>query len=54
VKWNACDFAVCHGVVLKGELAVGEHELRVILLRALDAPRRVNEHHLEFAHLLSE
>ena len=46
------DFAVGHGVVLEGEPAVGEHELGVVLLCALDAPWWVDEHHIKLAHLL--
>ena len=48
------DVAVAHGVVLQAELAVGEHELRVILLGTLDPPRGVDQHHVEGPHLLRE
>ncbi len=52
VQRNAGDFAVGHSVILKGEFAVGKHELGVILLGSLDAPGWVNEHHFKLTNLL--
>lgn len=54
VEGDPADFAVGHGVVLEGELAVGEHELGVVLLCALDPPGRVDDHHVELPHFLRE
>jgi hypothetical protein len=54
MEGNSADFAVGHGVVLKGELAVGEHELGVVLLGALDPPWRVDYQHVELPHFLRE
>jgi hypothetical protein len=52
VQRNTRNFAVSHSVVLKGKFAVGKHELGVVLLCALDAPGRVNEHNLKLPDLL--
>ena len=48
------DLVVAHGVVLEWKPAVGEHKLRVIFLRPLDPPWRVNNHHIKFSNFFYE
>ena len=49
---NPFDLAVGHSVVLEWKFAIRKHKLGVILLGPLDPPRRVDQHHIEFTHLL--
>ena len=54
IQRNPSNLAVGHGVVFKWKFAIGKHKLRVILLSSFDSPGRVNQNHIEFAHLFRE
>lgn len=51
---NPSNLAVCHGIILKGELTVGEHKLGIILLGTLDSPWRIDKYDFKFANFLNE
>ena len=51
---NPSNLAVCHSIILKGELTVGEHKLWIILLGTFDSPWRIDKYDFEFANFLNE
>lgn len=51
VQGDSSNLRIPHRIILQRKLTIREHELRVILLCALNPPWRVDDQHIELAHL---
>ena len=54
MKGKSFNLMIAHCVVFQRKPAVRKHKLGVIFLSALYPPWGIDDHHIEFAHLLNK